>query len=305
MSRGLRLTPHNSSIEKVTLIRGIYRAAGFCLICLLSTGAYGQLCKQWKDAVRIGELELELREASGMAVSRQFPGRVYHINDSGDTGKFYITGMDGKDTRGVSVMGFDPQDTEALSLGPCGSNRRGSCLYLGDIGDNDANRKSIEVVVVDELKDFSQAVRPRIRLKLRYPDGPHDAESLAVHPNGTIFLLTKERPARLFKASPNVPQQTLVPVTTLDPGGKPTDMAISDDGTRLLVLTYTDAVEYSIDFKQQEKIRLNFLQQQESVAYLPGSRSFVYTTERLLPALPQWIMRVDCAQGGPTAKSPN
>ena len=85
-------------------------------------------------------------------------------------------------------------------------------------------------------------------------------------------------------------------MTTLDPGGKPTDMAISEDGTRLLVLTYTDAVEYSMDFKQQQKIRLNFLQQQESVAYLPGSRSFVYTTERLLPVLPQWIMRVDCAE---------
>jgi hypothetical protein len=62
----------------------------------------------------------------------------------------------------------------------------------------------------------------------------------------------------------------------------------------LLVLTYTDAVEYTMDLKQQQKIRLDFLQQQESVTYLPGSRSFIYSTERLLPLLPQWIMRVDC-----------
>jgi len=41
---------------------------------------------------------------------------------------------------------------------------------------------------------------------------------------------------------------------------------------------------------------LNFLQQQEGVTYLPGSRSFVYTTEQLLPTLPQWIMRVDCVE---------
>jgi hypothetical protein len=80
----------------------------------------------------------------------------------------------------------------------------------------------------------------------------------------------------------------------LDPGGVPTDMTISDDGTRLLVLTYTDAVEYTMDLKEQQKIRLNFLQQQESVAYLPGSRAFIYTTEKSLPILPQWIMRVDC-----------
>jgi hypothetical protein len=63
---------------------------------------------------------------------------------------------------------------------------------------------------------------------------------------------------------------------------------------RLLVLTYMDAVEYSMDFKQQQKIRLNFLQQQESVAYLAGSRSFIYSTEQLLQGLPQWIMKVDC-----------
>jgi hypothetical protein len=71
-------------------------------------------------------------------------------------------------------------------------------------------------------------------------------------------------------------------------------MAISDDGSRLLVLTYTDAVEYSMDLKERQKIRLDFLQQQESVTYLPGSRSFIYSTERLVPLLPQWIMRMDC-----------
>jgi len=137
-------------------------------------------------------------------------------------------------------------------------------------------------------------VKARSRLKLLYPDGPHDAESMAVHPNGDIYILTKENPARLYKANPNAVQQTLTPVVTLQPGGRPTDMAISDDGMRLLVLTYMDAVEYSMDFKQQQKIRLNFLQQQESVAYLPGSRSFIYSTEQLLQGLPQWIMKVNC-----------
>jgi hypothetical protein len=278
----------------VTAIQGIYRAATGFLICLLPITANAQLCRQWSEAVRVGELQVQLTEASGLAASRQFPGRLYHINDSGETGKFYITGMDGKDTRAVRVDGFEPEDTEALSLGPCPGNGTISCLYLGDIGDNDAKRKSIEIVVVDEVRNFSQTVKPRARLKLLYPDRPHDAESMAVLPNGDIYILTKEYPAQLFKANPKVVEQTLTPVTTLQPGGKPTDMAISDDGTRLLVLTYMDAVEYSMDFKQQQKIRLNFLQQQESVAYLPGSRSFIYSTEQLLQGLPQWIMKVDC-----------
>jgi hypothetical protein len=294
MSRGLRLILHIFSIEKVTTIQGIYRTAGFFLIGLLPTTADAQLCRQWSEAVRLGELQVQLTEASGLAASRQFPGRLYHINDSGETGKFFITGIDGKDTRAVRIDGFEPEDTEALSLGPCPGKDSISCLYICDIGDNDVKRKSIEIVVVDEVRNFSQTVKPRSRLKLLYPDGPHDAESMAVHPNGDIFILTKENPARLYKANPNVAQQTLTPVTTLQPGGKPTDMAISDDGMRLLVLTYTDAVEYSMDFKQQQKIQLNFLQQQESVAYLAGSRSFIYSTEQLLQGLPQWIMKVDC-----------
>lgn len=201
--------------------------------------------------------------------------------------------MEGKETRTVNIAGFDPVDVEAISLGPCPGG--GSpCLYLGDIGDNNANRKSIEIVVVDEMENFPQTVKARQRMILRYPDGSHDAESLAVHPDGTIYILVKEHPAKLFKADPRLATQTLKLVTTLDAGAKPTDMAFSDDGTRLLVLTYLDAVEYTSDFRQQQKIKLNFLQQQEGVTYLPGSRSFIYTTEKLMPILPQWIMRVDC-----------
>ncbi|HEY2380935.1 MAG TPA: hypothetical protein VGK48_07095 [Terriglobia bacterium] len=260
---------------------------------MLDSAIYGQVCTQWKEPARIGALQSVLHEASGVAASRKVPGRLYHINDSGDTGRFFITSMAGKDTRPINIAGFDPVDVEAISLGPC-SGGGSSCLYLGDIGDNDKNRKSIEIAVVDEFETFPQTVKARQRMTLRYPDGPHDAESLAVHPDGTIYILVKESPARLFKADPHLTTQVLTPVTTLDPGAKPTDMAFSDDGNRLLVLTYIDAVEYSIDFKHQQKIKLNFLQQQEGVTYLPGSRSFIYTTEQLLPILPQWIMRVDC-----------
>jgi hypothetical protein len=278
----------------VTKIQGIYRAGVFFVLSLWPFAAGAQLCQQWSQGIRTGELQVQLQEASGMAASRQFPGRLYHINDSGDAGQFYITRLDGSDPQAVRIAGFDPEDTEALSLGPCPQQSPNSCIYIGDIGDNDSRRNSIEIVVVDEVGNFSKTAKPRSRLKIRYPDRPHDAESMAVLPDGTIFILTKESPARLFKAKPNVAEQTLTFVTTLDPGGRPTDMSISDDGMRMLVLTYKDAVEYTIDFMHSQKITLNFLQQQESVAYLPGSRSFLYTTEQLLPGLPQYVMRVDC-----------
>src|SRR5262249_11685652 len=119
MSRGSRLTLHNFSIEKMKTIAGIYRAAMLGLICLFASRSYAQLCNQWKPATHVGDLEAQLKEARGVAVSRKFGGRLYHINDSGDKGRFYITSIEGKDTHAVDVAGFDPVDMEALSLGSC------------------------------------------------------------------------------------------------------------------------------------------------------------------------------------------
>ena len=76
-----------------------------------------------------------------LAASRKFPGRLYHVNDSGDAGTFDIP--DGRENaQSVCVAGFDPRDTEALSLGPC----PGTTLFVplpGRYGDNDRRRKSL------------------------------------------------------------------------------------------------------------------------------------------------------------------
>lgn len=268
-------------------------------MCCTAHSVLAQICTDWKEAVRAGQMELQLEEASGVAVSRKFPGRMYHINDSGDAGRFFMTNMEGKNTTAIAVPDFAPEDAEAMSLGGCaGTGDVKSCLFIGDIGDNGRRRQWVEVVAVEEVQNFGRSAKPRQRFKLRYPDGPHDAESLAVHPNGTIYMLTKDQPARLFKFNPREGSQTLTPVMKLDTPGRPTDMTISDDGTRLLVLTYRDAVEFGIDFdhpsppRYRQVIRIRFLEQQEGVAYLPGSHSFIYTSERVI--FPAWIMRVDC-----------
>jgi hypothetical protein len=251
------------------------------------------LCRQWADAVRIGELPAQLRESSGIVASRQYPDRLYHINDSGDAGRFFVSHLDGRVLQSITVAGFRPRDTEALSLGPCPGPARRSCLYVGDIGDNRGRRKTIEIVAIEEQKSFDAPATPVARFSLHYPDGARNAESMAIHPDGTLFILTKEHPARLYTARLDGSQQTLTAVTTLDTGSPPTDMAMSEDGTRLIVLTYKDAIEFAMDFAKPRRVGLRPLPQQESVTYLPGNRSFVFTTERVM-LLPQLIMRVDC-----------
>src|SRR5690349_18401504 len=99
------------------------------------------LCAQWSGPVQVGTLDPAfLPEASGIAVSRQYEDRYYHINDSGDGAAFYVTDSAGQKTRKVAIRGYKPQDTEDLALGPCDGGGD-TCLFVGDIGDNAQKRE--------------------------------------------------------------------------------------------------------------------------------------------------------------------
>jgi len=276
----------------------------------------GATLSPWGEAVQIGVLDETILEASGLAISARYPNRLYHINDSGDIGRFLITDEKGTLIQSVRIAAFDPIDVEDLTLGPC--QRSGECLFLADIGDNARVRPEIEIVIVEERENFPDTVPALARVRVRYPDRPHDAESLAIHPNGDLFLLTKElerhdnSPAagisHLYKLAAEKWRNpsgvaTLEPVADIDfekltPGAPynsrlPTAMDISPDGKRVLILTYMDALELAIDFSKKlprqedwrdgidyQRVRLTNLEQQEAIAYLPDGREFIYTTER-------------------------
>ncbi|MCI0482170.1 MAG: hypothetical protein L0213_11360, partial [Candidatus Dadabacteria bacterium] len=66
------------------------------------------LCKRWSDGEKAGALDhLQIDEASGIAVSSKFPGRLYHVNDSGSGPYFYLSDLSGGKTRAVRIEGFD------------------------------------------------------------------------------------------------------------------------------------------------------------------------------------------------------
>jgi hypothetical protein len=83
----------------------------------------------------------------------------------------------------------------AIGPGPDDSTRS---LYLGDIGDNGAQRPEIVVYRVVEPRVAGVAAEALSitdveRLTLRYPDRPHDAEVLLVDPvSRDLFIVTKE-----------------------------------------------------------------------------------------------------------------
>jgi hypothetical protein len=129
----------------------------------------------------------ELAEASGVAASRRTPGRFWSHNDS--SGPVLVSLNDRGAIAGrVRLTGVMHEDWEATAVGPCPS---GSCVYLADIGDNNANRKSITVYRIPEPDAASDQAMSAEAFHAAYPDGAHDAETLLVTPKGDLFVVTK------------------------------------------------------------------------------------------------------------------
>ena len=273
-----------------------------------------QLCQTW-SAQTLGTIDPTVSsETSGFAASAIIPNRLYLVSDS-DWPHFYVTDQTTQQLQQVRIgtLGNRSRDLEDLDVGPCGTK---SCLFWANIGGNNVPRDSVEIVLIEELETFPERVEPIHRLFLEYPDGNHDAEGLAVHPNGDIYVLTKEGPsitgipaAKLYRTralpwpEPGVPLP-LEHIATIDLRSlsrslvdlfshTATALDISPDGQRFMILTYGNAFEVNLDLNTlpsgnvttinnttpYTSIPIERLAQQEALTYSPDSYSFIYTTE--------------------------
>lgn len=187
-------------------------------------------CRPYLAGAALGTLKGDkLGEISGLADSRRNPGVLWLHNDSGDKARIFAVNLAGALVAEVALPGVKALDWEDIAVGP-GPMAGSTYLYIGDIGDNQANRKTLKVYrapepLVDpgmpgallELTDVET-------LELRYPDGPHDAETLLVDPwTADVLVLTKESSgkSKLFLAkAPLLPGAVadLVKVGKLDFG---------------------------------------------------------------------------------------
>jgi hypothetical protein len=124
-------------------------------------------------------------EASGLAHSRRVPGRYWTHNDSGQPVLFALDSR-GAVTGQVRVTGAAVEDWEAVAVGPCG---KGSCVYVADIGDNEAERRQITVYRVPEPEGAGGSAPAEV-FHATYPDGAHDAETLLVA-GDRLYVVTK------------------------------------------------------------------------------------------------------------------
>jgi hypothetical protein len=139
----------------------------------------------------------EITEASGMVASRRHPDVLWLHNDSGGKPILYALNPQGKCLGRFHVTQARARDWEDIALGP-GPDPEQDYLYIGDIGDNRAQRDSITVYRVPEPA-VAQSVplilgrtAPAQAIRLAFPGKARDAETLLVDPlNGDIYIITK------------------------------------------------------------------------------------------------------------------
>jgi hypothetical protein len=166
-----------------------------------------------------------LVEASGLVASRAHRGVLYAHNDSGDVARVFAFDDTGVAIARLAITGATNVDWEDIAIGPCPA---GSCIYVGDIGDNGLDRATKTVYRFPEPdlapgQPFSMIDVAGVEaLPFSYPGARHNAETLLVHPiSGDIYVVTKEDvgvPSVVFKfpqpLTPGTPA-TLIELATL------------------------------------------------------------------------------------------
>lgn len=188
-----------------------------------------------------------IKESSGFAASDKVPGRFWTLNDSGNGPWLFAMDAQGRaQGEPVKVRGVRNMDWEAIA-----SDGKGH-LWIGDFGNNQNRRKDLAIYQISEPGEMLPAeVSINKRIRFRFPDQQafsleklnFDCEAMFVMA-GRIYLLTKHRAdsdTKLYRLE-NLDGGEVQTATLLDRFagiGQVTDAALSLDGQRLAVLTYS------------------------------------------------------------------
>lgn len=256
----------------------------------------------------------ELMEASGMQASHGHEGDFFVHNDEGEP-VLYAIDETGADHGSVLIVPAKNKDWEDITSVPVADGR---WLVVGDIGDNKAKRKSIKLYFVEEPETgehdrYSGRLDLKHSVKLRYPDGPRDCESMAYDPvdNQILLLSKRDTPARLYAVDLETALTEgkaelkflgviakLRPPTSRDRfqwGGRtdyisqPTGFDISPDGSQAVVITYRSLYRFRrkpgedwltvLQRKPDEYVGPPSIQN-EAISYSADGKSIYVTTEK-------------------------
>lgn len=130
----------------------------------------------------------DLDEISGAALSPTRPDRLWVHEDSGNAPVLTLLDLDGATVGSWTVQGVEAVDWEDLA-----AVASPPTLFIGDIGDNRAVRRSVTVIRVAEPPPDADPgpVVPEAVIELVLPE-PADAEALLIDPTtGDVVVVTK------------------------------------------------------------------------------------------------------------------
>src|SRR6266542_32132 len=225
-------------------------AAGLVLVAPSGTAAAGD-----RAAVAFTIRDPRITESSGLAASQVHPGVLYTHNDSGDAARVFAVGPDGRVLATLRLAGVQARDWEAIAAG---RDQRGQpALFVGDVGDNRGTWPSVAVYRISEPAALRNATVPARRYRLRYPDGPRNAEAPATLRSDQVNLLRRVA---------SVPSWI-------------TDGAFSPDGRTFVLRGYLDAYVYTASGTRLDSFSLPAQEQGESVTYTRDGRDLLVGSE--------------------------
>lgn len=270
--------------------------------------------------------DIELNEISGVAESTKNPEVLFVHNDSGDSPRFFAINRAGELLAELTLetvpLLIDAEDL-AIGPGPGGA----SFIYLGDTGNNFASfgvgipRRKAVIYRIPEPEVPTSARRAKLSIKeafpivLTFPLGARDVEAFFVDPiSRDLFIITKQPDghSQLLTASAAQLEGGGGPLTLLAelrfgqpplPGSPmPTSAAISQDGSAILVRTYSSVFLFSRAPGESVPAALQRAPrslpspqeaQGEAIAFADYGRAFVTISEGVKPA-------VNCVAWAPT-----
>jgi hypothetical protein len=273
-----------------------------------SNNPAGEQSSDYNPAAQIATLEDQsINESSGIAASRLSSKVFWTHNDSGDKAFLYAFDRQGKHLGTYKVIGAEALDWEDMAAWKDPKSGK-AYLLVGDIGNNSKNRPFLTVYRVPEpkvaakdatsTKEHPVSTGAAESIKLKYPDGNFDAETLMIHPKtGDLYIVNKVMRSKAAVYTLKAPFMNLKEATLTRVGeielpnamkGFITGGDISPDGRRVAICDYFGAYELLLPDKQAfdeiwkqpiQSVQITARRQGEAICYRADGKALLATSE--------------------------
>lgn len=260
-------------------VRSRPRAAGALTAAIALTLALPACA--WADSdVELTIEDSRITESSGLVAGALHPDVYWTHNDSSDRPRIYAIGKDGATKATITLSGVDARDWEAITIGKDDAGK--PAIFVGDIGDNlHGTWPEVWIYRFAEPATLADATVEATKFRVRYDDGPRDAEALLLDPRtNKLYIASKEsdggiyeQPAKLSSSGINTFKRVADGESTV------TDGAFAPDGSRFVLRGYFSATVFSAPGQEVGGVSVPIQRQGESVAWSKDGTSLLFGSE--------------------------